>query len=162
VPLPWSSSGLAAVAATPAVTTASSSQVRSCSRTPRIAAITAATMPSVDTIPVTTPTLPRWNATYSISRPATLARPANASSPSAASDGPRQIHPDALHLGIQLQVVPAHLPAEPRLLVAAERRRGVVDVVAVDPDRAGLQRGCGPVRFLDVAGPHSGTQTVGR
>ncbi len=61
-----------------------------------------------------------------------------------------QVHPDALHLRVVLERVHAHLAAEAALLVAAERRRGVVDVVGVDPDRAGLELARDVVRLLDV------------
>ena len=73
-----------------------------------------------------------------------------------------EIHPDALHLRVVLERVHAHLAAEAALLVAAERRRRVVDVVGVDPDRAGLELARDVVRLLDVLRPDRGGQAVAR
>src|SRR5213594_4106029 len=50
-----------------------------------------------------------------------------------------QIHPDALHLRVVLERVHAHLAAEAALLVTAERRGRVVDIVRVDPDGPRLE-----------------------
>src|SRR5574337_1415357 len=73
-----------------------------------------------------------------------------------------QIHPYALYLRVVLERVDAHLAAEPAGLVAAERRRRVVDVVGVDPDRAGLEPARREVRFLDVTRPDAGREAVAR
>ena len=56
----------------------------------------------------------------------------------------------------------AHLAAEAALLVAAERRGRVVDVVGVDPDGAGLEPRRDVVRLLDVARPDAGGEAVDR
>src|SRR5829696_2996568 len=73
-----------------------------------------------------------------------------------------QIHPDTLHLGVMLERVRAHFPAEAARLVAAERRGGVVDVVGVDPDGARLELARDVMRLLDVAGPDRRRQSVWR
>src|ERR1700682_1878396 len=62
-----------------------------------------------------------------------------------------------------LVVVEHHLvvlAADARLLVAAERRMGRVQVVAVGPHPAGLDIAPGPVSGIAVAAPHPGPQPV--
>src|SRR5688500_7814009 len=53
-----------------------------------------------------------------------------------------QIDPDTLDLRVVLECVGAHLAAEAALLVAAEGRGCVADVIGVHPDRAGLRPSC--------------------
>src|SRR5215203_5639220 len=73
-----------------------------------------------------------------------------------------QIDPDAFYLRVVLERVRAHFAPESALLVAAERGRGVVDIVGVDPHGSSLKLARDVVRLLDVAGPHSGGEAVGR
>jgi hypothetical protein len=63
-----------------------------------------------------------------------------------------------LDLGVVVQDFVAHLAAPARLLVAAERKRGIEDVVAVDPDCAGPELLGEGVRLGDVPGPDAGSQ----
>src|SRR6185437_8383150 len=50
-----------------------------------------------------------------------------------------QLRGHGLDLGVGLEDLVAHLAAPAGLLVAAERQRGVEDVVAVDPDGPGTE-----------------------
>jgi hypothetical protein len=71
---------------TPTVTTASSTAVRGEMCRPAMTAIAAAMAPSVEAIGVTTPTLPRRNATYSMPSPTTFVRPAISKRPTLCSE----------------------------------------------------------------------------
>src|SRR5262245_17295521 len=68
--------------------------------------------------------------------------------------------PDALHLREVAQALRAEIAAEPRLLVAAERHAGVVEVVRIDPHRSGLDASRDGVRLLDVLRPDARRQAV--
>src|SRR6476646_7987026 len=74
----------------------------------------------------------------------------------------RKIDPYRLDLRVVVERVHAHLAADATLFVAAKGRGRVVDVVSVDPDRAGLKFGRDVVRLLDVARPDAGGQAVDR
>ena len=50
------------------------------------------------------------------------------------------LHADGLDLGVELEGVVAHFASPAGLLVAAEGKRGVENVVAVDPDGSGAQQ----------------------
>src|SRR5262245_21953597 len=67
--------------------------------------------------------------------------------------GLTEIHPHGFGLGVVLERVHAHLATEAALLVPAERGGGVVDVVGVDPDRAGLELRRDVVGLLEIARP---------
>src|SRR5262249_20190085 len=97
--------------------------------------------------------LSRWRRSEAYATP-----PAAFSTP----DGSRQVHVHPLDLGVQLQGVLTELAADAAHLESAERGRGVEDVVAVDPDRAGPQAVRQPVRLADVARPHRRGQAVER
>src|SRR5690349_25113414 len=71
-----------------------------------------------------------------------------------------QVYVHRLHFRVQLQGVLAQLPAEAAHLEAAERRRRVEDVIAVDPDRPRPKAVGQPVRLGDVARPDGGGQAV--
>src|SRR5262249_29472029 len=73
-----------------------------------------------------------------------------------------EVHPHRLDLGVELERGLAHLAAEAALLVAAEGRGGVEDVVAIDPDRSRLERLGELVRLRDVGGPDRGGEAVRR
>src|SRR5438132_9730238 len=73
---------------------------------------------------------------------------------------PSQCHPHGLHLGVALQGFFPEIPPEPGKFVTAERRRGVVEVVAVHPHGSGLDRARDAVRLLDIPGPHPGCEAV--
>src|SRR5687768_2347718 len=78
------------------------------------------------------------------------------------SDSEIEIHQDALDLRVVLERVGGHVATESALLVAAKRSGGVVDVVGIDPDGAGLELAGNVVRLLDVPGPDPGCEPVGR
>src|SRR4051812_25503308 len=63
---------------------------------------------------------------------------------------------------VGLQPVAAALAAVPRLLVAAERRRGVEAVERVGPHHAGPQLVRHPEDARALVGPHAGRQSVRR
>src|SRR6266536_6108127 len=69
-------------------------------------------------------------------------------------------HPDALDLREVAEALGSQVPPEARGLVAAERHPGVVEIVGVDPHRAGLQPPGDGVRLLDVARPDPGREPV--
>src|SRR5262249_44649252 len=71
-----------------------------------------------------------------------------------------QVDPDALRLGVEVEPGHAGLPSEAGSLGAAVRGSGVVEVVGVDPDRAGLEHAGRAVRFLHVARPDRGAQAI--
>src|SRR6058998_2493240 len=73
-----------------------------------------------------------------------------------------QAHPHGLRLRIIVQRLFPQISPEPRELVAAERRRGIVEVVRVDPDRSRLDGAGHAVRLLDVLRPDPGGQPVHR
>src|SRR5690606_16832339 len=73
-----------------------------------------------------------------------------------------QVHPDRLHLGVQLECVAAQLAPEAGLLVAAERRRSIERMIGVDPDRARLQGAREAVCTLHVRGPDTRGKPVHR
>src|SRR6266550_6540796 len=73
-----------------------------------------------------------------------------------------QSHPHRLHFGIVVERFPTQVSPEPREFVAAERRCGIVEVVRVDPDSAGLDGAGHAVRLLDVLGPDAGGEAVHR
>src|SRR5690348_2372415 len=79
-----------------------------------------------------------------------------------ASRLPSQSDPDCLRLGVVLQRLFPEISTEPGELVAAERRCGIVEVVRVDPDGAGLDGARHAVRLLDVLGPDAGGEPVHR
>src|SRR5688572_22117543 len=72
----------------------------------------------------------------------------------------REIHPDALVLGVRVHGDGAELAAPAGRLVAAERERRVVHVVGVDPDGAGLEAVRDLHRALDVLRPDRGREAV--
>src|SRR6266540_5918326 len=74
----------------------------------------------------------------------------------------RQVHPHALDLRVFLERVMAPLAAEARLFVAAEGKAGIVEVVGVDPDRAGLESPGRAESLLDVARPDCSGEAVDR
>src|SRR5207244_7320805 len=82
--------------------------------------------------------------------------------PHHASRFPSQSDPDGLRLGVVLQRLFPEISSEPGELVAAERRCGIVEVVRVDPDSAGLDGAGHAVRLLDVLGPDAGGEAVHR
>src|SRR5262245_41218011 len=65
-----------------------------------------------------------------------------------------------LDLCVIPQSVFAQLAADAAHLESAERRRGVEDVVAVDPHRPGPELGCQAMCLADIAGPHGRRQAV--
>ena len=67
---------------------------------------------------------------------------------------------DRFHFRVLLKYFVAHFAAPAGLFVSAERHRGVEDVVAVNPDRAGAQPGREAVGLLDVPRPNSGSQPI--
>src|SRR5690606_9830049 len=71
-----------------------------------------------------------------------------------------EIDPYALHLCVQVERSPAELPAEPGLLVAAERGRGVQRMVRVDPHRARAEQAREPVRPTDILRPDARGEAV--
>src|SRR2546430_9688593 len=73
-----------------------------------------------------------------------------------------QSHPDGLELRIIVQRLAPQVAPESRELVAAERRRGVVEVVRVHPHGPRLDRASHAVRFLDIPGPDPGREAVQR
>src|SRR5437867_10677557 len=64
-----------------------------------------------------------------------------------------QADPDGLCFGVVLQRFFPQVPPEAGELVAPEGRRGIIEVVRVDPDRPGLDRA------RDVQTPHAVTNT---
>src|SRR5438093_1997408 len=60
-----------------------------------------------------------------------------------------EIDPDALHLRVVAQAFRPEVAPEAGGLVAAERDRGVVEIVGVDPDRSRLEAARDGVRLLD-------------
>src|SRR2546427_11679708 len=74
----------------------------------------------------------------------------------------RKINPHALHLGVELERVLAHLAAVARLLVTTERRSGIEHVVGIDPNDSGFHRASEPMRTRDVARPDTRGQSVHR
>src|SRR5438552_11637269 len=72
------------------------------------------------------------------------------------------LEPDALYLRVEVERVAAQLAPVAALLVAAEGRTRVEDVVAVDPHRSGADGARHPVRLADVTRPHAGGEAVGR
>src|ERR1700730_5058367 len=67
-----------------------------------------------------------------------------------------------LDLGVQIEDLVAHFAAPPGLLVAAEGQCGVEDVVAVDPDGAGVPPFGHAVGSAQVLGPDPGAESVDR
>src|SRR5580704_19715482 len=75
---------------------------------------------------------------------------------------PCELGDHGLGFEVVIERVVAHLPAPARLLVAAERHRGVEHAVAVDPHGARAQAVGGPVRLADIARPDPRRQAVAR
>src|SRR5438874_10006611 len=73
-----------------------------------------------------------------------------------------QPHPHRLQLRIIVQRFASQVAPEPGELVATKRGRGIVEVVRVDPDGAGLDRAGHAVRFLDIPGPDARREAVQR
>src|SRR6267378_4144218 len=73
-----------------------------------------------------------------------------------------QSDPHRLGLQIRVERLAPQIAAEPAGLEPAERRARVVEVVAVDPNRAGANRPGGAVRFLDILRPDPGREAVHR
>src|SRR5713101_578501 len=73
---------------------------------------------------------------------------------------PLETYPDRFRLQIPVERLAPQIPSETRRLEPAERRARVVEVVAVDPDRARANRPGGAVRLLDVLGPDPGREAV--
>src|SRR5881628_3490869 len=73
-----------------------------------------------------------------------------------------EAHPYRLELRIVVQRLAPQVSPEPRELVAAERRGGIVEVVRVHPHRAGLDSAGHAVCFLDVSRPQPRGQAVHR
>src|ERR1700722_3521818 len=67
---------------------------------------------------------------------------------------------DGFYFGVVFEGFVAHFAAPAGLLVAAERKSGVEDVVAVDPDGAGAELVGDLVGFLDVARPDACGEAV--
>src|SRR5665213_48642 len=63
-------------------------------------------------------------------------------------------------LGVLLEDFVAHFTAPAGLFVAAERKRGVEHVVAIDPHGTGAEQARQPMCFFDVASPYSGGEAV--
>ncbi len=68
---------------------------------------------------------------------------------------------DVFDLSIGFQGVDSHFPAIPALLVAAKRRGGVENVMAIDPDGPRLESTGDFVGFVDVLRPHARGQSIG-
>src|SRR2546430_14370504 len=85
--------------------------------------------------------------------------------PHPASRIPSQSHPHRLRLRIVVQRLFAEVAPEPRELVAAERRGGIVEVVGGHPPPARPDRAGHAVRLLGVPGPdprrEAGQRAVG-
>src|SRR3989440_7165377 len=73
-----------------------------------------------------------------------------------------QPHPHGLRLRIIVQRLAPQVAPEPGELVAAERSRGIVEVVRVPPDRPSLDRARHAVRLRDVSGPDPRREAVQR
>src|SRR2546421_1158433 len=73
-----------------------------------------------------------------------------------------QPHPHGLRLRIIVQRLAPQVAPEPGELVAAERSRGIVEVVRVHPDGPSLDRAGHAVRLRDVSGPDPRRETVQR
>src|SRR2546421_4857948 len=82
--------------------------------------------------------------------------------PHPASRIPSQSHPHRLRLRIIVQRLAPQVAPEPGELVAAERSRGIVEVVRVHPDGPSLDRAGHAVRLRDVSGPDPRRETVQR
>jgi hypothetical protein len=71
-----------------------------------------------------------------------------------------EFHANGFGLGVQLKHVVSHLAAPSGFLVSAERQRGIENIIAIDPNRAGPQlRGEG-VGLGDIIGPNTRGQPV--
>src|SRR5215217_6470984 len=73
-----------------------------------------------------------------------------------------KVHPNALHLRVQIKRVPAHLAAVARLFITTEGRRCIEHVVSIDPNNTRLDLFRETVRARDVSGPNPGGQAVDR
>src|SRR5207245_6326486 len=71
-----------------------------------------------------------------------------------------QADPHRFRLGVVVEGLAAEISSEPGKLVAPEGRRGIVEVVSIDPHRAGLDRPGDAVRLLDVLRPDACGQAV--
>src|SRR5205823_8128749 len=76
--------------------------------------------------------------------------------------GSSQPHPHRLRLRIVVQRLAPQVSPEPRELVAAERSRGIVEVVRVHPDGPSLDCAGHTVRLRDVSGPDPRREAVQR
>src|SRR3954447_4328658 len=70
------------------------------------------------------------------------------------------VDPDRLDVRVLLERMDRLVAPEPRLLEAAERRGDVAVVEAVDPDDAGAQGSCEPMRTRHIACPDGGREAV--
>src|SRR2546428_290826 len=75
---------------------------------------------------------------------------------------PLETYPDRLRLQIPVERLAPQIASEAGCLEPAERGARIVEVVAVDPDRARANRPRGAVRLLDVPGPDPGGEAVHR
>src|SRR6266480_3510611 len=73
-----------------------------------------------------------------------------------------QSHPYRLHFRIVVERFPTQVSPEPREFVAAKRRRRIIEVVRIHPDRPRLDGAGHAVRLLDVLGPDAGGEPVHR
>src|SRR5687768_10935024 len=71
-------------------------------------------------------------------------------------------HQQVLGLLVVLQHHAVGLTADPRLLVAAERRVGGIGVIAVGPDASGFDTAPHPVAGVHIPAPDTGPQAVKR
>src|SRR5215216_5793094 len=82
--------------------------------------------------------------------------------PEPANRAAREIDPDALHLRVQIQRVPAHLAPVARLLITTKGRRCIEHVEGIDPDNTRLDLFRETMRARDVPGPDSSGQPIDR
>src|SRR5678815_3420891 len=82
--------------------------------------------------------------------------------PEPANRAARQVNPNALHLRVKIERVPAHLAAVARLFVTTEGRRCIEHVVSIDPNNTRLDLFRKTVRARDVPGPDTSRETVDR
>src|ERR1041384_5630959 len=73
--------------------------------------------------------------------------------PKLANRAAAEIDPDALHLRVKVQRVPAHLAAVARLFISTKGRRCIEHVESIDPNNTRLNLFRETMRARDVPGP---------
>ncbi|SVB58087.1 uncharacterized protein METZ01_LOCUS210941, partial [marine metagenome] len=68
-------------------------------------------------------------------------------------------HTNGFGLGVEIEYFVPHLATPTALLVTAEGKRSIKDIVGVYPHSTRAQASCGPVGLADIARPDAGRQT---